>query len=313
MSANAASIYRPEALAHHEAGRVSSSLVRFDPKWLRVTYALLICTVVAGIAFICIFSVDEYASGPAVVRVDGRRMITSTVGGAIDSLNVTPGQWVEANTVLCRMNDTDERAELARATAEFQLQLARLMADPTDNVAKNTLAALRARRESAKNTVEARVVRAPIAGVVSDVRVRPGQPITPGEVLLAVVPKDAQRVSLVAMVPADYRPMLRSGAKMRFELDGFRYEYSDVEVVDVSSEAVGVVEVQRFLGQERADAVKLDPGGKVFVTARLPASTFTSEGQPYAYYDGLSGTAEVSVRREPIIVTLIPALRSIFP
>jgi hypothetical protein len=55
--------------------------------------------------------------------------------------------------------------------------------------------------------------------------VRPGQHVNAGEVLLAVAPKGSAQVSLVSMVPADYRPMLKVGLKMRFELDGFRYEY----------------------------------------------------------------------------------------
>jgi len=132
-------------------------------------------------------------------------------------------------------------------------------------------------------------------------------------VLLAVAPKGSAQVSLVAMLPADYRPMLKSGLSMRFELDGFRFEYSDLTVTNVSAEAVGPTEVQRFLGQERADAVQLDPGAKVLVTASLPAATFTSEGEPYGYFDGLTGTAEVRVRSEPILVTLVPALRRLLP
>ena len=42
-----------------------------------------------------------------------------------------------------------------------------------------------------------------MAGYVSDVRVRLGQRVNAGDVLLAVAPKEA-KVSLVAMVPADY-------------------------------------------------------------------------------------------------------------
>jgi membrane fusion protein (multidrug efflux system) len=161
--------------------------------------------------------------------------------------------------------------------------------------------------------VHEKTVRADITGYVSDVRVRSGQRVTPGDVLLAVAPAGEAQASLTAMVSAEYRPMLRSGLTMRFELDGFRYEYSDLDLVDVSAEAVGPVEVQRFLGQEHVEAVALTPGAKVLVTARLPAATFSSEGQPYGYFDGLTGTAEIRVRNEPILVTLVPALRQWIP
>lgn len=307
------SLFRREAIEHHAGGLPGGDVLRFDPRWVRVAYRLIFAALVTALLFSVFFNVDEYASGPAIVRLDGRRMVTSTVAAPVESIDVNPGQWVEAGDVLVRFVATEETSELARATAEFDLSLVRLLADPNDGVAKQTLASLRSRREAAKNSVDAKTVRAPISGMVSDVRVRPGQPLTPGEVLCAVVPKTSQQVSLVAMVPAEYRPMLKSGLKMRFELDGFRYEYADLDVEEVSVEAVGPAEVQRFLGHDRGDAVRLDLGGKVFVSAKLPASTFTSEGQPYGYFDGLTGTAEVRVRSEPIIVTLIPALRQVFP
>jgi membrane fusion protein (multidrug efflux system) len=120
-------------------------------------------------------------------------------------------------------------------------------------------------------------------------------------------------VSLVAMVSAEFRPMLAQGQTMRFELDGFRYEYADLSVTDVSAEAVGPQEVQRLLGHDRSDAVTIDPGAKVLVTASLPAATFSSEGQAYGYFDGLTGTAEIRVRSEPILVTLVPALKRWLP
>jgi membrane fusion protein (multidrug efflux system) len=240
-------------------------------------------------------------------------MITATTPATVEGVEVKPGQLVDVGTLLVRMYNVDENNELSRATREFDLQLVRMLRDPSDIAVKQSLATLRAARDQAKNIVDSRTIRAEAQGYVSDVRVRPGQHVNAGEVLLAVAPKGSAQVSLVSMVPADYRPMLKDGLKMRFELDGFRYEYSDLTVTDVSAEAVGPTEVQRFLGQERADAVQLDPGAKVLVTARLPAATFTSEGQPYGYFDGLTGTAEIRVRSEPILVTLIPALRQWLP
>jgi len=306
-------IFRPEAIEHHAGGEEGGDVLRFDRAWPRVVYKILIAAAVCAFLFISLFNVDEYATGPAVVRVDGRRMITATTPATVEGVEVKPGQLVDVGTVLVRMYNTDENNELIRATREFDLQLVRMLRDPNDVAVKQSLATLRAQRDQAKNVVEARTIKAEVQGYVSDVRVRPGQHVNAGEVLLAVAPKGSAQVSLVSMVPADYRPMLKNGLKMRFELDGFRYEYSDLVVTDVSAEAVGPTEVQRFLGQERADAVILDPGAKVLVTASLPAATFTSEGTPYGYFDGLTGTAEIRVRSEPILVTLVPALRQFLP
>jgi len=82
-------------------------------------------------------------------------------------------------------------------------------------------------------------------------------------------------------------------------------------LADVSAEAVGPGEVQRFLGDEREGTVPLEPGAKVLVTAPLAMATFTSEGRPYGYFDGMTGSASVRLRRETILFTLVPALRQL--
>lgn len=317
------SLFRPEALAHHAGSDVRGDVLRCDPRWVRVATPLVVGAVAVGALLSCILAVDEYASGPAVVRVDGRRLVTATAAGPIEEVHVRPGQRVEAGAVLVRLASTEESNELARAEGDLELQLVRALVDPTDAAVRAAVSSLRSRRDAAKNAVEARTLRAPVAGVVSDVRARPGQHVAPGDVVCAVVPREADptgaaasdgaTVSLVAMLPADYRPMLAPGLPLRFELDGFRFEYEDVVVEEVSAEAVGTHEVQRFLGGEHEGAVQLDPGGKVFVTARLPAATFISEGRPFAYFDGLTGNAEVRVRREPLVITLVPALRKVWP
>jgi membrane fusion protein (multidrug efflux system) len=307
------SVFQREALEHHAHRESEGSLLHFDPRWLTVSVRIVVVAAIASVLFAVFFSVDEYASGPAVVRIDGRRVMTTTATGPVEALEVQAGQHVEVGDVLVRIRATEENAELARATTEYDLQLVKYLVDPHDANAKQQVSTLRARRDAAKNALESKIVRATIAGTVSDVRAKAGLPVAPGEVLCAVVPPEASQISIAALVPAEYRPMIAAGLPMRFELDGFRYEYADVHVEEVSSEAVGPAEVARLLGTERDGTVRIDPGGKVFVTGKLSNATFTSEGQRYGYYDGLTGTAQVRVRREPIIVTLIPSLRQILP
>ncbi len=306
-------LFRPEAIEHHSGGDEHGDILRFDRRWPRRAYRLLLAAACAAFVFVSVFNVYEYTSAPAVLRVDGRRTITATVTGAVESVEAKPGQLVERGAVLARMRNAEEVAEAARATKEFELQLVRTLRDLNDVAAKQSLATLRAARDQARNVIESRTIRAEIAGHVTDVRVHPGQPVNAGEVLLAIVPKDSTQVSLVAMASADYRPMLRPGLSMRFALDGFKYEYTDLVISDVSSEAIGPSEVQRLLGSDRAGAVAIDTGAKVLVTARLPAATFTSEGRHYGYFDGLTGTADIRVRADPILFTLLPGLRKWLP
>jgi membrane fusion protein (multidrug efflux system) len=302
-------LFREEALHHHAERGEDGDVLRLDKRWLRVTYAILVAAALAAFVFVSLSSIDEYATGPAVVQLEGRRMVVAPAAGTVESVVVQASGRVDAGSVLVRMSAEPETSELRRATLEFDRKLVYLLQNPSDPAIKQSLAAARAQKEQAKNALEGRTLRAPVAGYVTDVRVRPGKHLNAGDVVLAVAPDRATQVSLVSMVPAEYLPMLKRGQKMRFELDGFAFEYADLEIAEVSTEAVGSGEVQRLLGQERADVVHLDDGAKVVVTAHLPSATFTSAGRPYGYFDGLTGIATVRVRREPILVTLIPALR----
>jgi membrane fusion protein (multidrug efflux system) len=256
--------------------------------------------------------VHEYASGPAVVRVDGRRTLAAAFPGTVEVVEAQPGQHVKQGDVLVRFRDVEQAAELRRVSTEFELQLLRLLREPTDHGAKQLLTGLKVQRDLAKTVADERSIRAPSDGIVSDIRIHPGQHLTPGEPILGLSPADA-KVYVVAVVPGDYRPMVKQGLGVRFSLDGYRYEYRDLVVEAVGEEVVGPTEIKRFLGQEIYDSVHLPPGSYVLVRAALPDTTFRSEGAQYGYFDGLTGLAEIRVRSESLLVTLIPALKAIVP
>lgn len=306
-------ILRPEAVAHRERGQALGYLIGYERRWSRRMYSVLLAAAAAMVIFVCSARVHEYASGPAVVRVDGRRTVTATAAGSVDAVLVQPGQHVKKDDVLVRFRDVEQAAELQRVSTQFELELVRLLRDPTDVAAKQSLGALKVQGDLARTLLADRVVRAPFDGIVSDIRVRPGQHLAAGDAVLGIAPEGAS-VYLVAIVPADYRPMLASGLAMRFSLDGYKYEYHDLVVESLGEEAVGPSEIKRYLGQELFDAVHLDSAGaQVLVRAQLPARTFTSEGKAYTYSDGLTGLGEVRVRSEPLIVTLLPALKVLLP
>lgn len=305
-------LFRPEAVAHRAAREHDGDLLRIDTTWTRWIFWILVVAALVAAVFVCVVPVYEYASGPAVVRVEGRRVLTAVLPGTVERLSVQPGQRVSAKDKLVEMNRDVEDAELARTTNEFELQLVRLLRDPTDTVAKQTLAELKAKRDAAQNAFDERTVRAPIEGTVSEIHVRVGDRLQAGEIILSIAPSETG-VYVLGIVPGDYRPMLARGQPVRFSLDGFQYDYRDLEVETVSEEAIGPTEAKRYFGKELADSIPMSSGAKTLFRARVPERSFTFEGRPYGYFDGLTGTADVRVRSEPIIVLLFPPLREIWP
>ncbi|WP_394844474.1 HlyD family efflux transporter periplasmic adaptor subunit [Pendulispora brunnea] len=284
-------------------------VLRLETSWTTWSFRVVLAAAVATVIGIAIFDVTEYARGPAIVRVEGRRPLVTTVAGVVETVHVQPGQRVEKDQALVTLSAPMEEAEYRRANTEFRLSLAALLRDPGDQALKSSLASLKPKRDNAAQIANARIVRAPHAGIITDVRVRPGQYLTANEVVAGVAPTGA-RASLVCLLPGEYRPRLKAGQRLRFSLEGYKFEYRTVEVESVGEEVVGPTEMRRYLGQELGDTIALQ-GPTVLVKARLPARTFTADGQTYAYVEGLIGRADVAIRKEPIIVVLIPALKSL--
>jgi membrane fusion protein (multidrug efflux system) len=95
--------------------------------------------------------------------------------------------------------------------------------------------------------------------------------------------------------------------RVRVELSGYRYAYQELTVDAVASDVIGPSEARRYLGPQVGDALQIG-GPVVLVRARLPRDEFVAGGQRYRYHDGMDGVAEVRLRSEPILHTLIPGL-----
>jgi multidrug resistance efflux pump len=303
----ASGIFRAEAVASRESYQNDGTILRLSPRWARYAYWLLCAVLVAALLYATFGTVHEYATGPAVVRVDDRVEVTARFDGTVAAVEAHPGQHVVAGDLLVRFYLATETAEFDRINREFELQLVKLLRDSSDQAARQAVTTLRAQRELAQARLDERFVRAGQAGIVSDIRIRPGQRLAPGDIILSIIGEDA-RFSLVAMMPGSYRPQVHAGQKMRFELGGYRYLYRDVIIDSIGDEVVGPREVDRYLGPELGDTISVK-GPVVLVQAHLPSRTFVSDDQSYPYYAGMQGTAEVRVRSQRIIMLLIPALK----
>ena len=82
-----------------------------------------------------------------------------------------------------------------------------------------------------------------------------------------------------------------------------------VEVVDGGVTRVVGTTTGRVVGETGAPAIG---GPVVVVEAALPSETFTAEGKTYRYHNGMNGVAEVRVRSEKILFTLVPGLKALF-
>jgi membrane fusion protein (multidrug efflux system) len=301
--------FRQEAIAHRAESVGSDELLRLGPGWTRWTFWTMVAIVVSALAFASVVHINEYAAGPAIVRVEGRIELTASFAATVVGVLVQPGQHVTPGTPLVQFAQDDEKAELGRIDREVELQMLKLLRDPTDNGARQALSSLYAARDLAEVRLASRQLRAHSDGVVSDVRARPGERVNPGDLVVSIIGPTATH-SLIAVLPGHYRPVLKPGMTLRFELDGFRAVSSHVVIDRVGDEVVGLAESRRYLGAGIADTLSAD-GPLVLVHARLNADSFRAEDRHLSYFDGLHGRAEVVVRSEPLLLALLPSLKGL--
>jgi biotin carboxyl carrier protein len=305
------SIFRQEALDAVRGGPEEGAVLHLLPRWSRWAYWFMVAVVVAGLGYAGAASVGDYAEGPAVVRVDGRTDLTTAAGGVVTQVQVRPGEKVKAGQVLVRFYAGSERQELERINREWELKLVRILLYPAEQATRDSLAALRAERELAEARIDARAVMAPRTGIVANLRARPGQSFAAGDVVLTLVAEGTGAHSVVALVPGQFRPMLRPGMPLRLELEGFSHAYTSMPITWVGNEAVGPSEIRRYLGPEVADTIAVH-GSVVVVHARLPGKTFNFESKTYRYYDGIPGRVSIRVRTLRLLTMLVPSLRGLF-
>ncbi|HWN44772.1 MAG TPA: GAF domain-containing protein [Thermoanaerobaculia bacterium] len=306
----AAEVFREEAVEYHVAvGSREGDWLRLSPRWTNATFWLLCALVAAFLAYSLVGTIDEYATGPAVVRLSGRTEVTASQEGIVTAVEVRPGDRVAAGQPLVRFQSARENAELQRIEREWDLQLIERLRDLSAPGPSQALIALQAERDLARARVEERVVRAPRAGLVSDVRSRPNQHVGSGDILLSLTGA-ASLPMLTAVLPGEHRPLLRARMPLILELRGYGHAPQRLAITAVAEEVVDPDEARRLLGPEVATAVSLN-GPVVLVEARFPEAAFEADGKRYELHDGMWGTAEVRVRSEPLLAALVPGLRTL--
>jgi membrane fusion protein (multidrug efflux system) len=296
-------LFRDEAIAHQRARGLHAEVLQVDTDATRMGFPLICAAVIALLVFLTLGRLNEYASGPAFIQLEGRTPLSASVVGLVSKVEVKPGDRVEAGDVLVRFAAADEDAEMLAASEEFDNQLTKLLLRPADPTTREALVSLRTRSKLAQQ----HTLRAPRGGIVGDVRVRESQLVEPGMRVLDLQDSSAS-ATLIALLPGRYRPLLHAGDRLRFEVDGFAQHAHKFVVSRVGDQILGPGEAARYLGRDLGDAFAIG-GPMVVVQAALPSTSFEVDGQRYEFASGMFGQAEVVVRDEPVAYAFVPGLR----
>ena len=190
---------------------------------------------------------DTIVVGPIVsgeLRPQREATVRAELGGSLLQVNFEEGQAVGRGALLGRietrtLDDVRRSAQSAVRSAENQLGVAQRETERTEklvnagaiaardlDVARNSvttaeaqLADARARLASAERQLEDAVVRAPIAGIVSNRAVNTGDVVGIGDELFTII--DPSSMRLEAAVPSDDLRVLKVGVPVRFSVRGY--------------------------------------------------------------------------------------------
>lgn len=304
---DASPLFREEAI--EAAGPQQwGDVVRLAPRWLAWAYWILVVLLAGCVAFLWFGTVNTYSAGPAIVRSTARTSISTRTAGTISTVEVAPGDRVAAGAVIARLDDGGQRAAMERLDHELETALRNHMLDPADAGADASLRALRLQVSQARASLGEREIRATAAGTISDLRIRPGQHVEPGDVAASVVDGDGG-LEVIALMPGEDRPQLAPGMALRLELTGYRYAYQAVMIDSVSPDVMAPAEARRVLGTDVAEGIQIG-GPVVLVHGHLARHEFDDgDGRSFTYHDGMIGSAEVQVRTERILFALVPGMR----
>ena len=294
-----------DALGTPTLGRV----VNIAPPWIGGVFWLVCMLVGVGGAFLGVASKHRYSVGSGIVRDGRRHAVVSHTAGTVQRVDVQVGESVELGQPLVVLDDSLLREELRRSLSERQRRVRQHLLDPDDDRGADAVAAIDVRLESVRARLRERQIVAPSSGIVADLRVREGRPISVGDVV-ATVDTGEGELQLVAFLPGEDRPGIEPGMQIRLEVPGYRQRQQWVTITSVEDGAVGPDEAARLAGREHARSLQLS-GPTLLVEATLP-DAFEADGRLYAYHDGMRGKAEVRLAKRRLLFLLLPYLEEVF-
>lgn len=298
------SIYREQAVEAYGEGDSEGQVIRISPRWMDRIFWVLLFSIVGAFAFAALVDVPTYSEGPAVVQLGKDVEVAAATSGHLTRMLVEPGATVRAGDPLMYLFDAADIAEYDRIAFEWSAALrAYLMSN--DSTRTTALLEATSRLDAARNAIERKVVASPRDGVIGAPRVRLGQVVEAGQVLLAVVPASAAGRVVVAL-PGHDHARLEVGQRLRLELDGYKQTYLDLTVASVGESVLSPGEAQRFLGPA-AESMQISDTVAI-VTAVLPADEFEHRGDIFPYSHGMRAQSAVRVSSETLLAMILPDL-----
>jgi membrane fusion protein (multidrug efflux system) len=314
IKADKGSLYRGEALEAHRNRGQEGMLVQLSPTWVKRAYPILCVTLLLGVLFATFVKVPTYSAGTAVIVFEGSMSVTAGASGTVEKIFVKENEAVKKGDPLLRLNSPDEAAQLTQSETEWHDTQVQFLFDQTDEQARKALMSAATARDHALARVEARTVRAPRDGVVTNLHIKEGAGVQLGSYVMQITDENSE-IEALAFLPGKDLPRIREKMALQLELEGYTKARAIATITHVQADAISATEAAKLAGDMLAESVAKDlqTGTWIAVRARMPSRTFKTEHSTFNYHHGMHAKVEVKVQSKPFLVTLLPALGKYLP
>jgi multidrug resistance efflux pump len=318
IKADKGSLYRGEALEAHRTRGQEGQLVQLTPGWVRRAYPMLVIAILVALGFAIFVKVPTYSTGTAVVVFEGSTSVTASIGGTVDKVFVKENEAVKKGDPLIRLNSPEEGAALTAAETEWRDQQVQFLFDQTDEQARKAMKSAATSRDRELSRVDARTIRAPRDGVVTNLHVKDGVAVQPGGYIMQITDENSE-IEVLAFLPSKDSPRIRETMGMQLALDGYNKARVIGSITHVQPDAVSASEAAKLSGEMLSESIarelQASPLTTTWITtrARLPSRTFKAEHNTYHYHHGMHAKVEVKIQSKPFLVTLLPGLQKYLP
>ncbi|MET3761794.1 site-2 protease family protein [Sphingomonas sp. UYEF23] len=199
-----------------------------------------------GLALVAlVLPLDRHVTAPAVLAPIESEPLVAGDAARIDAVRVTDGQLVRRGQIIAELSAPALRASQKGSEARIaglETRLARSSADRVDlsnrSVIERELAAERARLQGAGEMAERLVLRAPIDGIVADLRaeIHVGRWVGGGEVVARIVSRD--RADIQAYIGETGLARIEESARGRFVPDDVARSARSAKLLEIGRAAV---------------------------------------------------------------------------
>lgn len=211
--------------------------------------------ILAILGGLCAVPVPHHVNAECELQPLTRRFIAAPFDGTLEKTFVEPGDLVEADQLLARIDDREINLELAgtdaehhRASKERDTHLAnRDIADA--QLARYDMERLQSRRRLLTHRSENLDIRSPIAGLViaGDLKRSEGIPLTTGDTLFEIAPLD--RMTVEVAIPEVAIAHVEVGQNVDVSLEGFRSQTLSGELVRIHPRSEMKDDQHVFIGE----------------------------------------------------------------